>query len=127
MSKTQRPTDSELAILRVLWSRGPSTVRQVADVLNEGRDVGYTTVLKLMQIMLDKGIVLRDVRGRAHIYRPRDTEDRTLGRIVVDLLHRAFGGSSQKLILHALAAKKASPRELAEIRKLIDSMKGETP
>jgi BlaI family transcriptional regulator, penicillinase repressor len=121
----RRPTDSELAILRVLWSRGPSTVRQVADVLNQDRRMGYTTVLKLMQIMLEKGLLLRDSSKRTHIYRPRLTEDRTLAQLVKDLLHRAFGGSSRRLVMQALSSTKASPRELEEIRRLIDKIEGD--
>jgi BlaI family transcriptional regulator, penicillinase repressor len=124
MKSIPRPTDSELAILGVLWKRGPSTVRQVADELNQQRPVGYTTVLKLMQIMIDKGLLLREQASRSHVYRPRQSEDRTLGRIVRDLLDRAFGGSAQKLVMQALAARKASPQELDEIQKLLDQIKG---
>jgi predicted transcriptional regulator len=125
MPQPPRPTDGELAILRVLWRRGPSTVRQVADALNEDRPMGYTTVLKLMQIMLDKGLLRRDASERSHVYRPRLSEERTLGQLVDDLLQRAFGGSSQKLVMQALSAKKASPTELDEIQKLLEQMKGE--
>ena len=124
MKSPPRPTDSELAILRVLWKHGPCTVRQVAGVLNVEREVGYTTVLKLMQIMIEKGLLLRDRASRCHVYRPRHSEDRTLGQIVRDLLDRAFGGSSQKLVMQALSAQKAAPQELEEIQKLLDEMKG---
>ena len=119
-----RPTDAELAILRVLWTHGPSTVREIADELNHDRVVGYTTVLKLMQIMTDKGLLLRDQSNRTHVYRTKLSEERTLRQLVQDLLHRAFGGSAQKLVMQALAAKKASRAELDEIQKLIDEMKG---
>lgn len=129
MSTAPRPTDAELNILRVLWVRGHSTVREVADELNRDRPAssaaaGYTTVLKLMQIMTDKGLLLRDESARTHVYRPRLSEEKTLRQLVQDLLHRAFGGSAQKLVMQALSAKKASRAELDEIRKLIDEMKG---
>src|SRR5687767_8577894 len=104
-----RPTDAELTILRVLWHRGPSTVRQVHDELNRAQATGYTTVLKFLQIMTDKGLVDRDESQRTHVYRPRIAEDKTQRQLVRDLLDRAFGGSAQKLIMQALSAKKASP------------------
>jgi BlaI family penicillinase repressor len=115
----RKPTDGELAILRVLWSLGPSTVRQVAEAL--GRDTGYTTALKLLQIMTEKGLVLRDESERTHIYRAASTEDQTQRQLVTDLLDRAFGGSAATLVLQALATNKATPEELAEIRKLLDT------
>ena len=117
-----RPTDAELAILRVLWRLGPSTVRQVQEELNRIEPTGYTTVLKFLQIMTDKGLVDRDESQRTHIYRPRIAEDKTQRQLVRDLLDRAFGGSAQKLIMQALSAKKASPKELAEIRALLDEI-----
>ena len=115
----RRPTDAELAILRVLWARGPSTVRQVAEVM--GRETGYTTVLKLMQIMTEKRLVRRDEAERTHVYEAAYTEDQTQRHLVSDLLVRVFDGSAAKLVLQALAAGKASPEELAEIRRLLDS------
>jgi predicted transcriptional regulator len=118
----KKPTDGELAILRVLWARGPSTVRQVAEAL--GRDTGYTTALKLLQIMTEKRLVVRDETQRTHVYAAAYTEDQTQRQLVSDLLERAFGGSAAKLVLQALAAKKASPEELAEIRKLLDKERG---
>ena len=114
----RRPTDSEVAILRVLWARGPSTVRQVAEVM--GREAGYTTVLKLMQIMTEKRLVRRDEAARTHIYEAAYTEDQTQRHLVTDLLDRVFDGSAAKLVLQALASGKASPEELDEIRKLLD-------
>lgn len=120
---SRRPTDAELSILRVLWSRGPSTVREVHDQLRAARGVGYTTVLKLLQIMTTKGLVTRDVSDRTHTYRARGSEDQTQRRLVRDLIARAFGGSAQKLVIHALDAAKSSPKELDEIRKLLDQMK----
>ena len=115
-----RPTDSELAILRILWERGPSTVRQVHEALAETRDTGYTTTLKLMQIMADKGLVKRDESARTHIYAALATEQQTQRQLVRDLVDRAFGGSAAALVLHALKGDGASPAELKEIRKLID-------
>src|SRR5690242_16411942 len=118
----KKPTDAELAILRVLWTRGPSTVRQVAEAL--GKDTGYTTALKLLQIMTEKQLVVRDETDRTHVYAAASTEDQTQRQLVSDLLDRAFGGSAAKLVLQALATRKASPEELAEIRKLLDRERG---
>jgi predicted transcriptional regulator len=115
-----RPTDAELAILRVLWERGPSTVRQVHESLSGERAVGYTTALKLMQIMADKGLVERDETGRSHVYRARLSEERTQRQLLQDLLDRAFGGSALKLVMQALSTKKASAEELAQIRRLLE-------
>ncbi len=113
----RKPTDAELAILRVLWARGPSTVRQVAEQL--GRDTGYTTVLKLLQIMTEKRLVTRDESSRTHVYAAASTQDQTERQMVTDLLDRVFDGSAAKLVLQALHASKATPEELDEIRKLI--------
>jgi predicted transcriptional regulator len=118
----RKPTDSELAILRVLWTRGPSTVRQVAEVLD--REAGYTTVLKLMQIMTEKELVVRDESERTHVYQAAYTEDQTQRQLVSDLLDRAFDGSAAKLVLQALATNKTSPEELDEIRKLLNKQRG---
>ena len=115
-----RPTDAELAILRILWERGPSTVRQVHDLLARERQAAYTTALKLLQIMTEKGLVERDERDRTHVYRARLGEEQTQRQLVRDLVDRAFGGSAMKLVLQALAAKRASPDELRDIRKAID-------
>jgi predicted transcriptional regulator len=113
----RKPTDAELGILRVLWSRGPSTVRHVAEVL--GREAGYTTVLKLLQIMTEKGLVVRDEAERTHIYEAAYTQDQTRRQLVTDLLDRVFDGSAAQLVLQALATNKTSPEELDEIRKLL--------
>lgn len=123
MSKTAvpRPTDAELAILRVLWNRGPSTVRQVHDVLGRERPTAYTTALKLLQIMTEKGLVRRDESDRTHIYQARLSEEQTQRQLVRDLLDRAFGGSASKLVMQALATRRASAEELSEIRKAIES------
>ena len=119
----QRPTDAELAILRVLWERGPSTVRQVHEILSEIRPTVYTTILKLMQIMDDKGLVRRDKSQRAHVYQPVFTESETQKRLVGDLLERAFSGSTASLLMQALSAKEASPEELAQIQQILDEVK----
>src|SRR5687768_11598846 len=116
-----RPTDGELAILRVLWARGPSTVRQVHDVLSRDRPTAYTTALKLLQIMTEKGLVRRDDTDRSHVYHARLTEEQTQRQLVRDLMDRAFGGSSSKLVMQALNARRATPEELGEIRKLIEA------
>lgn len=119
-SRPPRPTDAELAILRVLWERGPSTVRQVHASLRAARATGYTTVLKLLQIMAEKGLVDRDDTDRTHVYTARLSEERTQRQLLQDLLDRAFGGSALKLVMQALSTKRASPEELAQIRQLLD-------
>ena len=118
----RKPTDAEIAILRVLWARGPSTVRQVAEDL--GRDTGYTTILKLLQIMTEKRLVRRDESSRTHIYEAAYTQDQTERQLVTDLLDRVFDGSAAKLVLQALATTKATPEELDEIKKLIATKTG---
>src|SRR6266446_3149523 len=110
-SKPSKPTDAELAILRVLWERGSRTVREVWEQLNPTQRTGYTTVLKLMQIMHEKGLVERDESERSHVYRPARSEEHTQRQVVGHLLERVFGGSAHKLVMQALAAKKASPAE----------------
>ncbi len=120
-----RPTDAELAILRVLWERGPSTVREVHDQLSLTHDTGYTTVLKLLQIMTDKGIVVRDESQRAHVYASSETQQRTQRQLLGDLIDRAFGGSPAKLVMQALSGTKASAEELSAIRQLLEKMEGE--
>ena len=121
-----KPTESELSILRVLWQQGPSTVRAVLESLvARGSSSGYTTVLKLLQIMTEKGLVLRDESQRAHVYRASSSELETQQQIVGDLLDRAFGGSAGRLALQALSTRKASREELEEIRHLIDELEGE--
>src|SRR5690349_12011627 len=120
-----KPTDAELAILRILWERGPSTVRQVHELLARDRQAAYTTALKLLQIMTEKGLVERDERERTHVYKPRLSEDQTQRQLVRDLLDRAFGGSASKLVMQALATKRASADELRDIRKAIDLARSE--
>lgn len=122
--KTSGPTDRELTILRILWDRGPSTVREVNEVMTKDRDTGYTTTLKLMQIMTDKGILIRDESQRQHVYKPAITEEKTQKQLVGDLLERAFSGSAEKLVMRALSAKKVSAKELERIREMLDELKG---
>ena len=121
-----RPTDAELAILRVLWDRGPSTVRDVHEELNRDGATGYTTILKLLQIMTEKGLVVRDETQRAHIYEPRHSEQRTQRQLLGDLADRAFGGSAAKLVMQALSGRKATTEELGAIRELLERLEGET-
>ena len=121
MTRTpQRPTEAELEILRVIWERGPSTVRQVHEALADQRETGYTTTLKLMQIMADKGLVTRDESSRTHVYAARVSQENTQRQLVSDLVDRAFGGSAAELVLHALSSHRTSAEELGEIRRLID-------
>jgi BlaI family transcriptional regulator, penicillinase repressor len=121
MTKPPRPTDAELAILRVLWQHGACTVRQVHDELSRERPSAYTTALKMLQIMTEKGLVRRDESERTHIYQSRLTEEQTQRQLVRDLLDRAFGGSASKLVLQALSTRRATQEELGEIRKLIEA------
>jgi predicted transcriptional regulator len=120
--KLPRPTDSELDILRVLWNRGPSTVRDVFDDLNRVKPTGYTTVLKLMQIMSAKNLVRRNDQQRAHVYEAQIPEEQTQNQLVGDLLDRAFGGSASRLVMRALSSTKTSSEDLAEIRRMIDGL-----
>jgi len=115
-----RPTQAELEILRVLWQLGPSSVREVQQTLAQTRTTGYTTVLKLLQIMAQKGLVARDERERTHVYRAALAQEQTQLQLVTDLLERAFDGSASQLILQALAARRTSPDEMKEIRKVLD-------
>jgi BlaI family transcriptional regulator, penicillinase repressor len=123
-SELPRPTDAELEILRVLWDRQEATVREVHEAISKSRPAGYTTVLKLLQIMTDKGLVRRDESERAHVYRARLARQDTERQLVDDLLDRAFGGSASRLVMQALAGRAASAEEIAEIRKLLDEASG---
>jgi len=123
--KTARPTDRELTILRILWDKGPSTVRDVNEAMSQDEDTGYTTTLKLMQIMAEKGLVLRDDSQFKHVYRPALTEEKAQKQLVGDLLDRAFSGSAETLVMRALSAKKVSAKELASIKKMINEFEGE--
>ena len=121
----KQPTASELAILRVLWTLGPSTVREVHERLDAVKPTGYTTVLKLLQIMTEKNLVRRDEKERAHVYRARLPQDQTQSALVRDLVDKVFSGSASRLVMHALSDKRATAEELAEIRRLLDDMEGD--
>jgi BlaI family transcriptional regulator, penicillinase repressor len=120
--RSERPTDLELEILKALWERGPSTVREVREALTATRPMLYTTVLKMLQIMTEKGLVVRDERERAHVYHPKESRKTVAGKLTRDLLSRVFDGSTSQLVLHALEHKPAKPEELAEIRRLIEQV-----
>lgn len=122
--KTPKPTERELEILAVLWQRGTGTVRDVNEILNQRQPTGYTTTLKLMQIMAEKGLVLRDEAQRTHVYRARHKPEEIQRRLVGELLEKALGGSAEKLVMHALSAKKISTQELEQIKKLLESFEG---
>jgi len=116
----QKPTTSELQILQVLWERGPSTVRDVHDALQAEKALGYTTVLKLMQIMTAKGLVRRDEQQRAHVYEAQQPAEKTKRQLAADVLERVFDGSARELMLHALASQRSSKKEIEELRSLLD-------
>jgi len=124
-AKPPRPTEAELSILRILWERGSQSVRQVQHALNESKPTGYTTALKLLQIMTEKGLVERDESQRPQIYKPRYSQQQTQRQLLGDLLQRAFGGSVKTLVLQALSTKKTPPGELEAIEKLLDRFEGE--
>ncbi len=116
----QKPTVAELQILQVLWERGPSTVREVHEALKEEKDLGYTTVLKLMQIMTTKGLVRRNEDQRAHVYEAQEPAEKTKRQLAADMLERVFDGSARELMQHALAAQRSSRQEIEELRNLLD-------
>ena len=117
----QKPTASELEILRVLWERGPSTVREVHEALADKKSTGYTSVLKLMQIMTAKGIVRRNENERAHVYEACEPAETTKRQLAADVMHRVFDGSASELMMHALAGRRASKQEIEELRRLLDA------
>jgi BlaI family penicillinase repressor len=123
-TKAIRPTTLELTILRVLWDAGPRSVRGIQTILNESRPTGYTTVLKMLQIMTEKGLVERDETVRPQIYRARHSQDHTQKHLVRDLIQRAYGGSVKAMVMHALGTRKASPKDLEAIEKLLDRFEG---
>jgi predicted transcriptional regulator len=125
-----QPNEVELAILRVLWERGPGAVRDVHEALRDApgrRETGYTTTLKMMQVMCDKGLLRRDATRRPQVYRPAVPEEQTQRRVVDDLIRRLFGGSARKLVLRAVESQYVTPEELAEIRRLLDKREGGKP
>jgi predicted transcriptional regulator len=123
-STPRRPTEAELAILQVLWDGGPQTVRGIQRVLNQAKPTGYTTVLKTIQIMTDKGLVERDESVRPQIYRPRYSQQQTQRQLLRDLMQRAFGGSVKALVLQALAERKSTREELEAMEKLLEKFEG---
>jgi len=120
-----RPTKLELTILRVLWDAGPRSVREIHAVLNASKPTGYTTVLKMLQIMTEKGLVERDETVRPQIYRPQYSQERTQRQLLRDFIQRAYGGSVKSLVMHALATKKSSPQDLDAIEKLLARFEGD--
>ena len=122
--KSKGPTDRELTILRILWDMGPSTVREVNEAMDKDRPTGYTTTLKLMQIMTEKGLLVRDESDRTHVYKANVAEERMQKQLVGDMLERVFSGSAEKLVMRALSAKKVSAKELAKIRRMVDELGG---
>ncbi len=122
-----RPTEAELAILSILWQRGPSTVRDVHEILNQKENTGYTTALKLLQVMHAKGLVARDDSQRAHVYKPAMSKDYTQTQFVTDLVQRVFDGSPSELVLHALGnSRRATAGELAQIRAMLDQIEDDS-
>jgi predicted transcriptional regulator len=126
-SENIRPTDSELEILQILWAEGPSSVRTVNDLLNQHREVGYTTTLKIMQIMADKGLVERNTESRTHIYKASISEEETQQKLLDRFVDATFRGSAMKLVIQALGNHKASPQELEDIKALIEAMEKKQP
>jgi predicted transcriptional regulator len=118
-----KPTESELEILQVLWQRGSATVREVHEELATVKDAGYTTTLKLMQIMFEKGLVQRDDSSKTHIYQANISKENTQQQLVGKMVNNLFGGSASQLVMRALGASKPSKEEIAEIQKLLDSLK----
>jgi BlaI family transcriptional regulator, penicillinase repressor len=119
------PTPAELELLRVLWRRGPSTVREIQDALSADKPTGYTTILKLLQIMTEKGLAVREQVNRAHVYQARQSEEQAQRQIVGDLLDRVFGGAAEQMVMQALTTRRATPKEIAEIRRLLDRLEEE--
>ncbi|MHC4400929.1 MAG: BlaI/MecI/CopY family transcriptional regulator [Planctomycetota bacterium] len=117
-----QPAEGELLILQVLWKQGPSTVRDVHEALSRTRSTGYTTTLKRMQIMADKGLVTRDESRRTHIYHPKISQEQAQRQLVNSLVNRAFEGCTKRLVMQALSVKKTSPADLADIRRLLDEL-----
>jgi predicted transcriptional regulator len=118
------PTQVELAILQVLWQRGPSTVRELHEALKAERDTGLSTTLKMVQVMTEKGLVLKDESVRPQVYRPSRPAEQTQLQLIDELIQRAFGGSASELVMRAASAKRITPQELAEIKRLIERAKG---
>jgi predicted transcriptional regulator len=129
MASEQRPspTPVELAILQVLWLRGPSTVRQIHNALKDERDTGYSTTLKMVQVMTDKGLLLKDESTRPQVFTPSKPQEHTQVQLLDELIQRAFGGSVESLVMRAVSAKRITPAELGEIKKLVERARKERP
>ncbi len=125
-SNGRKPTDSEMKILSVIWEHGPKTVREVYDLISQKETIGYTTVLKFMQIMTEKGLLERDASIRPQIFSAAQPQQQTQRMMLRDLVDRAFAGSPGNLALQALSTKKSTPKELREIRALLDTLEGES-
>ena len=125
MQKAIKPTESELEILQVLWQKNEATVREVHDELSKNRDICYTTALKLLQIMFEKGLVTRDDSSKTHIYMPAVTREKTQKQLVGKMIHTLFSGSSTELVMQALGNQKTSKEELDEIQKMLDNLRKE--
>lgn len=123
---SSKPTEVELQILGVLWQQGPSTVRAVHNALDGDRDTGYSTTLKMMQVMTDKGLLIKDDSQRPQVYRPSLTQEQAQTQFVDDLIQRVFGGSADKLVLRAINSRHVSPEDIEQIKKLLNSLEGES-
>ena len=122
MSNLPKPTDSELEILNILWEKGPSTVRDVHEVLEKNKDAGYTTTLKLMQIMHDKGLLTRNVTAKSHVYTANISQEKTQGQLLKRMIDNVFNGSASQLVMQALGDYKTNPKELEEIKKYLEEI-----
>lgn len=125
MSKQLKPTDGELEILQVLWERGKATVREVHETIIQTKEAGYTTTLKLMQIMFEKGLVTRDDSSKTHIYKPNVTKEKTQSQFVGKMISGLFGGSSKQLVMQALGSQSPSKEEIEEIQQLLENLKNQ--
>ncbi|MAG92897.1 MAG: transcriptional regulator [Planctomycetaceae bacterium] len=122
-----KPTEAELELLSVLWERGPSTVREIHEVVVGFKETGYTTTLKILQKMTDKGLVVRDESKRSHVYRAAARSERTRRQLVDELIEKAFGGAAEKLVIQALSSRKVDPQEIETLRKLLDELEENSP
>ena len=124
--RSSNPTEVELQILGVLWARGPSTVREVHNALEDDRDTGYSTTLKMMQIMTEKGLLFKDDSQRPQVYRPAISQEQAQMQFVDDLIQRVFGGAADKLILRAINSRHVSAKDVEQIRKLLSKLEGDS-
>ncbi len=124
---SQGPTDGELEVLRVLWHRGPSTVRQIHNAIKGHRGIGYTTTLRTVQVMTEKGLLLKDESERPQVYRPAEPQEETQLQLMDHLIQKVFGGSAMNLVLRAASASRITPEELAQVKKMIARARGKQP